>query len=194
MKYTVQDAYLNHTFHDGFCRHGNECKRTSKATEYHKHWCREFLAGLQTSICVSEVSRGLFRYSCSSRASEGKKCPPGNPVSLVVNRRHMSPRSGGFWSLWGAWGDSRIGLVSGRVAFWLGGIFRGCFWRHHWLKQNHLRLGHDIKRWRGAPLFVRWSHLRRLKTMRNSNYWIYYESGRKDHKGVQIYNDIIFYH
>lgn len=43
-------------------------------------------AGGLTSICVSDVSRSLFRYSCSSRASDGKKFPPGRAAEKLMFR------------------------------------------------------------------------------------------------------------
>lgn len=52
-----------------------------------------------TSICVSEVSRSLFRYSCSSRASEGKKRPPGNAAEKLTFRIPPGAASRSGWML-----------------------------------------------------------------------------------------------
>ena len=52
-----------------------------------------------TSICVSEVSLSLFRYSCSSRASEGKKCPPGNAAEKLTFRIPPGAASRSGWML-----------------------------------------------------------------------------------------------
>lgn len=57
-----------------------------------------FAHGL-TSICVSDVSLGLFRYSCSSRASEGKKCPPGNAAEKLTFRIPPGAASRSGWML-----------------------------------------------------------------------------------------------
>lgn len=57
-----------------------------------------FAHGL-TSICVSDVSLGLFRYSCSSRASEGKKCPPGNVAEKLTFRIPPGAASRSGWML-----------------------------------------------------------------------------------------------
>lgn len=52
-----------------------------------------------TSICVSDVSLGLFRYSCSSRASEGKKSPPGNAAEKLTFRIPPGAASRSGWML-----------------------------------------------------------------------------------------------
>lgn len=52
-----------------------------------------------TSICVSDVSLGLFRYSCSSRASEGKNSPPGNAALKLTLRIPPGAASRSGWML-----------------------------------------------------------------------------------------------
>lgn len=52
-----------------------------------------------TSIWVSDVSRGLFRYSCSSRASEGKKRPPGNVAEKLTFKIPPGAASRSGWML-----------------------------------------------------------------------------------------------
>lgn len=52
-----------------------------------------------TSICVSDVSLSRFRYSCSSRASEGKKCPPGNAAEKLTFRIPPGAASKSGWML-----------------------------------------------------------------------------------------------
>ena len=53
----------------------------------------------QTSICVRDVSLGLFRYSCSSRASEGKKSPPGKAAEKLTFRIRPGAASMSGWML-----------------------------------------------------------------------------------------------
>lgn len=52
-----------------------------------------------TSICVSDVSLGLFRYSCSSRASEGKNMPPGSAAEKLTFKMPPGAASRSGWML-----------------------------------------------------------------------------------------------
>lgn len=52
-----------------------------------------------TSIWVSDVSFGLFRYSCSSRASEGKNSPPGNAAEKLTFKMPPGAASRSGWML-----------------------------------------------------------------------------------------------
>lgn len=57
-------------------------------------WNREL-----TSIRVSDVSLGLFRYSCSSRASDGKKSPSGNLAEKLTFKILPGAASRSGWML-----------------------------------------------------------------------------------------------
>lgn len=52
-----------------------------------------------TSIWVSDVSLGLFRYSCSSRASDGKKSPPGRAAEKLTFKILPGAASRSGWML-----------------------------------------------------------------------------------------------
>lgn len=52
-----------------------------------------------TSIWVSDVSLGLFRYSCSSRASDGKKSPPGKAAEKLTFKILPGAASRSGWML-----------------------------------------------------------------------------------------------
>lgn len=47
-----------------------------------------------TSICARVLSLGLLRYSCSSRASDGKNCPPGNAAEKLTLSTFPASASG----------------------------------------------------------------------------------------------------
>lgn len=69
-------------------------------THTHKHKAITAICKRElTSICVSEVSLGLFRYSCSSSVSDGKKSPPGNAAEKLTFRMPPGAASRSGWML-----------------------------------------------------------------------------------------------
>lgn len=98
------------------------------------------------------------------------------PLSLVMSWNWTHPHFGGSHPLTGCvyrvWGDFRIRLEDGHVAFRLSDVFRASLWRaataiwYQGLKENHLWLRHHFQGWRKAPLFFCWSHCGRLDRKR----------------------------
>lgn len=71
------------------------CKINSHFKTNTNHLCVHWL----TSICVNDVSLNRLRYNCSSRASEGKKCPPGNVAEKLTFRIPPGAASRSGWML-----------------------------------------------------------------------------------------------
>ncbi len=58
------------------------------------HEATECVSMCFTSICARVLSLGLLRYSCSSRASDGKNCPPGNAAEKLTLSTFPASASG----------------------------------------------------------------------------------------------------